>query len=240
MQLLHLRAEDKPEILQSIAKSARKHTSPENRNEMLQLMAHHILRKILTHVGRSPFLSVIVDETTDKSNKEQLTLVLRWVSVNFIVSEEFLGLYYLSSIDAESVVSVMKDAFIRFQIPMTKLCGQCYDGCSTMAGTKAGVAKRITDMEPRAVFTHCYGHALNLSVGDTIKQSAAMRDCLDTCYELIKLIKFSPKREAMLRDLKEESSSDATPSIRTLCPTRWTVRADSLASVIANYDNIRG
>ena len=30
-------------------------------------------------------------------------------------------------------------------------------------------------------------------------QSIVMRDCLDTCFELIKLIKFSSKHEAMLK-----------------------------------------
>ena len=107
-----------------------------------------------------------------------------------------------------------------------------------MAGAKAGVAAKIEEIEPRAVFTHCYGHALNLGVSDTIKRSLAMKDCLDTCFELVKLIKFSPKREAMLREMKEEIGSDV-PGVRTLCPTRWTVRADSLASIVANYDNIQ-
>ena len=66
----------------------------------------------------------MVDESTDKSNKEQLTLVWRWISENVVVSEEFVGLYYLSAIDAQSIVEVMKDAFIRFQIPLTKIRGQ--------------------------------------------------------------------------------------------------------------------
>ena len=70
-----------------------------------------------------------------------------------MVSEEFLGLYYLSAIDAQSIVDAMKEAFLRFQIP--KLCGQCYDGCSTMAGTKAGIATKIAELKPRAVFNHC-------------------------------------------------------------------------------------
>ena len=65
-----------------------------------------------------------------------------------------------------------------------------------------------------------------------------MKDCLDTSFELVKLIKFSPKREAMLRELKEEIGSDAS-SVRTLCPTRWTVHAESLARILANYDNIQ-
>ena len=95
MQLLCLRAEDKPEILQWIKRSAQKHISPENQNEMLQLMAHSVLRKILSNIQSSPFIALMVDETTDKSNKEQLTLVIRWVDESFVVSEEFLGLYNL-------------------------------------------------------------------------------------------------------------------------------------------------
>ncbi len=42
----------------------------------------------------------------------------------------------------------------------------------------------------------------------------------------------------MLCELKEEIGNNA-PGVRTLCPTRWTVYADSLASVVVNYDNIQ-
>ena len=79
-----------------------------------------------------------------------------------------------------------------------------------MAWEKGGVAANIAEVEPRAVFTHCFGQALSLSVGDTVKQSPAMKDCLGTLYELVKLIKFSPKREVMLRELKEEICNDAS------------------------------
>ena len=64
-----------------------------------------------------------------------------------------------------------------------------------------------------------------------------MKDWLDTRYEIVKF-KFSPKREAMLRDVKEEHGSDAS-GVQTLCLRRWTVRAESLASIVANYESIR-
>ena len=41
----------------------------------------------------------------------------------------------------------------------------------------------------------------------------------------------------MLFQLKEEMSSD-TPGVRTLCPTRWTVRVESLNSIPAKYEHI--
>ena len=47
VQLLHLRAEKKLQLLIWLEKSAQKHTSPENQNEMLELTAHGVLRKFL-------------------------------------------------------------------------------------------------------------------------------------------------------------------------------------------------
>ena len=234
IQLLRLRGEDQPFILDWISKSAKKYTSPENQNEILQIMSHSVLRSVLEEVHTSPFLAVMVDETTDNANQEQLTFIIRWVSEDFTVSEEFLGLYFMSSITAQSIVDTMQDIFLRFQLPLSKLRGQCYDGCSTMAGAKGGVATKISELEPRALFTHCFGHALNLAVSDTIKNLPAMKDCLDTSFEVIKLVKFSPNREALLKELKEESGIDS-PGLRSMCPTRWTVRANSLASIISNY-----
>ena len=201
-------------------------------------MAHEILKQVLADIQTSPFIAIMVDETTNISNVEQLTLVIRWVDRNLCVHEEFLGLYSLNSTDAESIVDVISDVLLRFRIPFSKVRGQCYDGCSTMAGAKAGVAARIAQKEPRAVYTHCFGHALNLAVSDTVRRCQLIQGCLDTSFEVVKLIKFSPKREAMLRSIKEQVSSDC-PGVRTLCPTRWTVRADSLASILANYGSIQ-
>ena len=66
-----------------------------NQNETLEILAHRVLRKIREDIRSSPFLAVMVDEATDKANKEQLTLVVRWINEDFVVSEEFLGLYCL-------------------------------------------------------------------------------------------------------------------------------------------------
>ena len=62
-----------------------------------------------------------------------------------------------------------------------------------------------------------------------------MRDALDTSYELIKLVKKSPRRDATLQKLKEQMPDDS-PGIRVLCSTRWTVRAQALQSIITNYE----
>lgn len=61
-----------------------------------------------------------------------------------------------------------------------------------------------------------------------------MRDSLDTVFEMSKLVKYSPRRDTILEQLKRDMAPD-TPGFRVLCPTRWTVRALSLNSVLGNY-----
>ena len=36
-------------------------------------------------------------------------------------------------------------------------------------GKRTGVAKRISELQPKAFVTHCHGHSLSLSVKDTVK-----------------------------------------------------------------------
>ena len=104
-------------------------------------MALHILRKISNLFQESTFLAVMINETTDITNQEQVTIVMHRIDASFEVREEFMGLYAVSSIDATSLFAVIKDTMLRFNIPMSKLQGQCYDGCSTMSGLCSGVAK---------------------------------------------------------------------------------------------------
>ena len=62
---------------------------------------------------------------------------------------------------------------------------------------QAGVAKLVLDEEPRAIYTHCYGHSLNLACNDTIKQCPIIRNACDTANEITTLIKKSPRRDAI-------------------------------------------
>lgn len=77
-----------------------------------------------------------------------------------------------------------------------------------MSGAQSGVAKRICDEEPRALYTHCYGHALNLAVADTVKTCKFMRNAMDGEYEIVKLVKKSPNRDAILQNLKQKMPED--------------------------------
>lgn len=238
-QLLVLRGEDYPPIHQFLQRQQLKYTAHEVQNELLSVMAQQILRHIAQQIQNSVFFSVMIDETTDSSNKEQVVLAFRWVDEDLAAHEDFIGMYLTDSIASAALVAIIEDTILRMNIKLEHCRGQCYDGASTMSGAKNGVATVIASKESRAIFTHCYGHALNLGVGDTIKQCQLMKSALEVVGEISKLIKWSPKRDAVFQKLKADLTPE-TPGFRVLCPTRWTVRAASLQSVLDNYEVLFG
>ena len=102
----------------------------------------------------------------------------------FAAHEEMIGLYAVASTHADVLVAVVEDVLLHLNLPLSKLRGQCYDGASSMAGHRSGVATQILEKEPKALYTHCYSHALNLACGDSMKTCATMNDALSTVHEI--------------------------------------------------------
>ena len=235
IQLFKLRGEDDPKFAKWLEKKTDKYVSADIQNELLKVMGLQVLRNIATSLHSAEFYSIMVDETTDVSNKEQAVLCFRWVSDDLIAHEDFVGLYGIENTEAKTLVNVLLDVLTRLNLSIKKLRGQCYDGASAMSGPRSGVVKQIRDLESRAVYTHCYGHSLNLACMDTIKSSKVMQEALDITAEVTKLVKLSPRRGTIFQRLKDELAP-LDPGIRVLCPTRWTVKAEALKSIVDNFE----
>lgn len=61
-----------------------------------------------------------------------------------------------------------------------------------------------------------------------------MKIALETTHEITKLVTYSPRRESLFHTIKGEMAP-GTPGVCTLCPTRWTVGAESMQSIIQNF-----
>ena len=228
-----LRANDDPSILDTMKRKSRKYTDHHIQNELIQILALQHLHTIASDIRNSRFFALESNEVTDFSNKEQVIVCLRWVDEHIEAHEDFIGLHHVDDITADTIVHVLKDTVLRMNLNMSSCRAQCYDGASN---TKK-VAREIKGIEPRALYLHCYGHSLNLAVADTLKSIKVMSDVLDHALEICKLLKFSPRRDAIFHKLKEEISPQV-PGLRNLCPTRWTVRAASLESIRVNFETL--
>ena len=93
---------------------------------MIKTLGLQVLQNIATDIHNSPFVTVMADETTDASNREQFTVIIRRVSENLQVDEEFIGLYQTSTTDAATFAALIKNVFIRLNVSIKMLRGQCF------------------------------------------------------------------------------------------------------------------
>ncbi|KAJ8886031.1 hypothetical protein PR048_012237 [Dryococelus australis] len=103
--LMEERCLDVPELNQWLKRS-RKYLSCDIQNELIEIMAHNVLREIVKEVKTSPYFGVIADSTTDVHRIEQFSLCLRFVHSGFLeVNEVFVGLYNLmDSRDSSNII----------------------------------------------------------------------------------------------------------------------------------------
>ena len=59
------------------------------------------------------------DEVADCSNKEKFIFCFRWVNKGFNTHEDFIGIYNVDNIKADTLATVIKDVLIRLNIPLS-------------------------------------------------------------------------------------------------------------------------
>ena len=146
------------------------------------------------------------------------------------ILEEPIGLIQVPKTDSQTLTCAIQDVLIRCVLPLSQCRGQAYDGASNMSGHLNGVATRIKSVEPAVLHVHC---RLNLCIQDATRTCIPVRDSLELIRELVKLIKFSPKRAHLFDTLKKQMSPESA-NLRPLCPTRWTVRTYAIKALLDN------
>ncbi|XP_053561123.1 zinc finger MYM-type protein 1-like [Bombina bombina] len=212
-------------------------------NELIQLLAGAIKKKIITSTTSAKYYSIILDCTPDVSHIEQMTMIVRFVDVSkpsdnesesITIREHFLGFIPLQETTGAFIAETLLEQLKLIQLPIENLRGQGYDNGSNMKGKQNGAQKRILDLNPRAFFVPCNAHSLNLVVND------AARCCLEaaTFFRLVQQIynyfSTSTKRWQVLIS----HISDLGITVKPLSETRWESQIDALKPLRYHLGNI--
>jgi len=63
------------------------------------------LKKIVNNINKSKCFSVLADETTDISTKEQLAICVRYISEDNMLQEVFLQFFEIESLTGEALAN---------------------------------------------------------------------------------------------------------------------------------------
>ncbi|CAF2081407.1 unnamed protein product, partial [Rotaria magnacalcarata] len=161
-QFLKVRATDVPEFSSWLQRTKYKWISHEIINELLEMIASEIIRVITAKIKKVKYFSIMLDETSDISVSEQVSLCVRSVDrETFQIEEYFLGFYVTDKTDSKTLFKGVCDMLTRLDLPINDLRGQCFYGASNVSGVYNGLQAKIRGIESRALFVHCQGHLLN-------------------------------------------------------------------------------
>lgn len=230
--LLQFRVEAGDEVLMEHLKTCPKNAtycSKTTQNDLIVCCRDDILSQISRQVEKSKFFSVLADEASDSSNKEQLAIILRYVDESGTIVEKFVGFVHAAEgVTGEALTADILSHLSDMGIDMKYCRGQCYDGAGAMAGTVRGVAARISGDYPDAQYTHCASHRLNLAVVQAC-QVPQIRNVMGTIKEAAMFFNFSPKRQKVLEDkIDEVAPPTKAQKLVDLCRTRWVARIDAM------------
>ena len=153
-------------------------------NEIIEVLGTYTQDKIVAEINEAGAFSLLVDEASDSSNKEQLPLILRFVDKERNVREEFVGFYECEDgVTGQAIATLILKALQELGLSMDFCKGHCYDGAGNMSGPCNGAAVIVRRQCPKAIYTHCMAHRLNLSVVSACKMQN-VRNTFDTVGEV--------------------------------------------------------
>lgn len=176
------------------------------------------------------------DEATSH-NTELMSLCVRFVDEKCQVREEFIDFMGTCRTTGEVLVSNIVKKLSELNLDVSKIRGQGYDGAASMNSARVGVQAIIKQHSPRALYTHCSSHALNLVYVHSSKLQE-IRNMMDKLREASLFFSKSPRREGLLKgNCFEERSWTCSQQEATIRPVRnkmgsQTWRLQALLSVL--------
>ncbi|XP_050065980.1 52 kDa repressor of the inhibitor of the protein kinase-like [Aphis gossypii] len=230
-ELIKFRIDSGDNVLKNYLETANKNAtylSPLIQNEIISVCNKLILEHLVANVNKSKSFTILADETTDVSNKEQITLCVRYVDLDANkIREDFLQFIEIQNMSGKGLSDVILKSMTDFGLNTKYLTGQGYDGAAAMSGRYNGVQKFIRDEHPSAFYLHCSAHCLNLAITFSYKVPE-IRNCMGTTQSVSTFFGY-PKRQSILQlSIVEIFPQTNRFKLKNLCATRWVDRHDAV------------
>ncbi|KAH7661168.1 Ribonuclease H-like protein [Dioscorea alata] len=163
-------------------------------NEMIDLLSNEIKMTIVNEIRQAKYFSVILDCTSDVSNQEQMSLILRCVDVSSVpikIEEYFIEFLKVYDTTGKGIFEELMNIMKKLDLNIDDIRGQGYDNGSNLKG------------KHQAFYTPC--GCIHLIYYFLI--------CLTTCIKSVKAISFqAPEIRDALLELGKFSNNPKTNS----------------------------
>ena len=210
--------------------------SPQTQNQMIDIVGKRMIQAdIVQEVKDAGMYTIMVDEITSH-NVELMPFCIRFVDKDLNIREELLEVCTLPRITGRHIAAAIKEVLKAVGIPLEECRGQGYDGASNMSSEAVGVQALIRQDAPKAVYTHCSGHCLNLVIAHSCRLPV-VSNTLDKMKATVMFFTNSPKREHLLAEVATKGGHPLglRKPLIDVCRTRWAARHDAYSHFYSSF-----
>ncbi|XP_022847568.1 uncharacterized protein LOC111370097 [Olea europaea var. sylvestris] len=226
-------------------------TSTDVQKDIVNACAIETINVIIKDVGDSLF-SILVDESRDVSMKEQISIVLHYVDNSRHVNECFIGIEHVTSTTNLSLKAAIDKVFSRYNLSMSRLRGQGYDGASNMQGKFNGLKILILKESSCAFYIHYFTHQLQLTLVAVAKKNIPITNFFRVVGDVIYTIGASSKCSDLLREKQLDFIIEALEkgeilsrpglnqetTLQCSSDTQWSSHYNSLVSLLFMFSSV--
>ena len=202
------------------------------------LISPCLFKELIEDVGTS-FFSLIVDESTDVSQKKMFALCIGYYSVSTqSIRTTFLKMINLGpSATSDIIGAAIESVLATCGFSLEKLIGIGVDGCSTMVGIHHSVSTYFKDLIPEIVMFKCVCHSLQLAASKAAEAMPAHIDFM--VRESYNWFSHSTKRLVEYRQLHKTITNEVPTKLLQLSTTRWMSRYDCIRRIIDQWEPLK-
>jgi hypothetical protein len=197
--------------------------------------------KTAKKLEKSPFIGLIIDESTDISTEKKLSIFAKVVNLDYGEAETI----YVKDVDVDNgqsdhlhvkLVDVMENDF---NISMSKVFAFGSDGAAAMIGSQNSVSSKLKSNNALLINCHCAGHKCALCVSQAADKVARIKAYRDSLCSVYSYYASSSIRQKKMLDFQELFEGSKVPvKLKQLHRVRWLSMSECVEAMYRAWDGV--